>query len=336
MESKNSRRTFLKKSAATLAGAGLLATLPGCANSTSTAIAAPDFKISLAQWSIHKHIFGGGAGRFDSQGARREAYRTNLSNYLIGDLTNLDFPRVAREEFNLDAIEYVNTFFFDKARDEAYLSDLKMRCDDHGVQSLLIMCDWEGALGHPDPAERTAAIERHHQWVDAAAYLGCHSIRVNAESSGTWEEQRNLSAEGLSRLAEYGDANDINIIVENHGGLSSNGKWLAEVMEAASHPRVGTLPDFGNFRISADEEYDKYQGVEELMPYAKAVSVKSYDFDGNGDESSIDFDRMLKIVADGGYSGYLGIEYEGNNLSEFDGIHATIKLLNRVIGDMSA
>ncbi len=237
-----------------MAGAGLLATFPGCADNSSSANTAPDFKISLAQWSIHKHIFGGGAGRFDSQAARREAYRTNLDQYLIGDLTNLDFPRIAREAFNLDAIEYVNTFFFDKARDEAYLADLKMRCDDNGVQSLLIMCDWEGALGAPDPAERTASIERHHQWVDAAAYLGCHSIRVNAESSGSWDEQRDLSAEGLARLAEYGDANGINIIVENHGGLSSNGKWLAEVMEAAAHPRVGTLPDFGNFRISAEGE----------------------------------------------------------------------------------
>lgn len=336
MEQKNSRRTFLKKTATAMAGAGLLTTFPACADNSSTVKTVPDFKISLAQWSIHKQLFGGGAGSWDSQAARREAYRTNLDQYLRGDLTNLDFPRVAREEFDLDAIEYVNTFFFDKARDEAYLAELKMRCDDNGVKSLLIMCDWEGALGDPDPAERTASIERHHQWVDAAAYLGCHSIRVNAQSAGSWDEQRDLSAEGLSRLAEYGDQNNINIIVENHGGLSSNGKWLSEVMDAVAHPRVGTLPDFGNFAISATEEYDKYLGVEELMPFAKAVSVKSFDFDAEGNEVSIDFDRMLKIVADAGYSGYLGIEYEGDGLSEYDGIHATIRLLNRVIGGMAA
>lgn len=334
MDKKYSKRTFLKKSAASLAGAGMLAAFPGCANNTEISTA-PDFKISLAQWSIHKHIFGVTRQNFENDEARRASYLSDLSAHLRGDLTNLDFARVAREEFDLDAIEYVNTFFFDKARDENYLAELKKRADDNGVNSLLIMCDWEGALGDPDPARRTAAIERHHQWVEAAAYLGCHSIRVNAQSAGTWEEQRDLSAEGLSRLADYGDQFDINIIVENHGGLSSNGKWLAEVMETAGHSRVGTLPDFGNFNISSTEVYDKYLGVEELMPYAKAVSVKSFEFDENGNETTIDFHRLLKIVGDSGYSGYLGIEYEGDNLSEFDGIHATIKLLNRVIADMS-
>lgn len=335
MQEKYSKRTFLKKTAVTMAGAGMYATFPGCADNSQSANTAPDFKFSLAQWSIHRHLFGGGIGRFENDEARRMAYRSNLDGHLKGDLTNLDFARVAREEFGLDAIEYVNTFFFDKARDEAYLKELKQRADDQGVRSLLIMCDWEGALGNPDAARRTAAIERHYQWVEAAAFLGCHSIRVNAQSYGSWEEQRDLSAEGLSRLAEYGDQFNINVIVENHGGLSSNGKWLASVMEAANHPRVGTLPDFGNFNISADEEYDKYLGVEELMPYAKAVSVKSFDFDENGNERTIDFDRLLKIVADAGYSGYLGIEYEGDGLSEFAGIHATIKLLNRVVADMS-
>jgi sugar phosphate isomerase/epimerase len=197
------------------------------------------------------------------------------------------------------------------------------------------MCDSEGAIGDPDPAERTASINRHYQWVDAAAYLGCHSIRVNAQSYGTWDEQRELAAEGLSRLGDYGDKNNINVIVENHGGLSSNGKWLSSVMDTANHKRVGTLPDFGNFHISDTEEYDKYMGVEELMPYAKAVSVKSFDFDANGNEVSIDFDRLFKIVADAGYSGYMGIEYEGGNLSEYDGIHATIALMNRVMADMA-
>ncbi|MBT5073899.1 MAG: sugar phosphate isomerase/epimerase, partial [Kordiimonadaceae bacterium] len=248
---------------------------------------------------------------------------------------NLDFPIVARNEFDIGAIEYVNTFFFDKARDKNYLAELKTRADGEGVRSLLIMCDWEGALGDPDPAERTASIERHYQWVDAAAYLGCHSIRVNAQSAGSWDEQRELAAEGLVRLADYADKSNINVIVENHGGQSSNGKWLASVMDTANHPRVGTLPDFGNFAISDTEEYDKYLGVEELMPYAKAVSVKSFNFDADGNEPDIDFDRLLKIVADAGYSGYLGIEYEGDVLSEFDGIHATIALMKRVIADMS-
>jgi len=329
-----SRRKFINQTGLTIAGVGAALALPGC-GATEQTIAAPKFNISLAEWSIHKHLFGEGNLSFESPEAQRLAYRTNLGQYLNGDLTNLDFAQVTRREFDLDAIEYVNVFFFDKARDEKYLAELKARADGEGVKSLLIMCDSEGAIGDPDPAERTASIERHYQWVDAAAHLGCHSIRVNAQSSGTWDEQRELSAEGLSRLGDYGDKNNINVIVENHGGLSSNGKWLASVMETANHKRVGTLPDFGNFNISETEVYDKYMGVEELMPYAKAVSVKSFDFDANGNEVSIDFDRMFKIVADAGYSGYMGIEYEGDNLSEYDGIHATIKLMNRVMADMA-
>lgn len=331
MRKEYSRRKFIEKSGLVIAGLASLTTFAPLAFAGT----APDFKISLAEWSIHKHIFGSTSGRFENDAQRREAYLTNLSQYLTGDLSNLDFPRVARREFDIGAIEYVNTFFFDKARDEKYLKELKTIADGEEVKSLLIMCDWEGALGHPDAEERKAAIERHHQWVDAAAFLGCHSIRVNAQSSGTWDEQRELSAEGLSRLADYADKSNINVIVENHGGLSSNGKWLASVMDTANHPRVGTLPDFGNFKISDTEEYDKYMGVKELMPYAKAVSVKSFNFDENGNEPDIDFDRLLKIVADAGYSGYLGIEYEGDSLSEYDGIHATIALLNRVISDMS-
>ncbi len=334
MNENYTRRKVISKSGFVIAGLGTSLSLSGCTkekikkNKTN-------FQISLAEWSIHKHIFGSGAGSFKNEASRRLAYRKDLNSYLKGDLSNLDFPRLARQKFNVSAIEYVNTFFFDRARDEKYLLDLKTRADDEGVKNLLIMCDWEGALGHPDAQERLLTIERHHQWVDAAAYLGCHSIRVNAQSFGTWEEQRDLSADGLVRLAEYADKADINIIVENHGGLSSNGKWLVSVMETANHPRVGTLPDFGNFTISESEEYDKYLGVEELMPYAKAVSVKSFNFDENGNEPDIDFDRLLRIVADSGYSGYLGIEYEGNSLSEYDGIHATIKLLRRVIADIS-
>ncbi|MDG1859727.1 MAG: sugar phosphate isomerase/epimerase [Emcibacteraceae bacterium] len=331
MTEKYSRRKIIKNTGALLTGAALLSNYSTMALAQNT----PDFKLSLAEWSINKHLFGNGNVRFKNDEERRYEYSNNLDKYLLGDVTNLDFPRIARKEFNIDAVEYVNTFFFDKARDENYLKELKAVADGEGVRSLLIMCDWEGALGHPDPSERKASIERHHQWVDAAAYLGCHSIRVNAQSMGTWEEQRELSAEGLSKLADYADKSNINVIVENHGGLSSNGKWLASVMDTANHPRVGTLPDFGNFNISETEVYDKYQGVMELMPYAKAVSVKSFNFDENGNEPDIDFDRLLKIVADAGYSGYLGIEYEGDSLSEYDGIHATIALLTRVISDMS-
>ena len=150
------------------------------------------------------------------------------------------------------------------------------------MKSLLIMCDGEGRLGDPDDSARTTAVENHFRWVEAARLLGCHSIRVNAASEGSWEEQRDLAADGLHRLARFGAGYGINVIVENHGGLSSNGRWLSSVIEAGDHPRLGTLPDFGNFRISESESYDNYRGVEQMMPWARAVSAKTNDFDDSG------------------------------------------------------
>ena len=193
------------------------------------------FSISLAEWSLHRSIQG-------------------------GQMTNLDFPRVTREVYGLDAVEYVNSFFKDKARDEKYLNQLKKRCDDHGIESLLIMCDGEGRLGDPDEKARSQAIQNHHRWVDAAKFLGCHSIRVNASSAGSYDEQMKLAADGLARLTEYGASQGLNVIVENHGGLSSNGAWLAGVMKTVNNPRCGTLPDFGNFNLGGGKTYDRYLG----------------------------------------------------------------------------
>lgn len=265
----------------------------------------PLFRISLAEWSLHRTLF---AGRLD----------------------HLDFPGTARTAYGLDAVEHVNTFFKDKAEDTAYLAELKRRADDHGVRSLLIMCDGEGALGDPDPGARARAVENHYRWVTAARFLGCHSIRVNAQSSGSPDEQRRLAADGLRRLTEFAAGHDLNVIVENHGGLSSNGAWLASVIRAVGHPRCGTLPDFGNFQLAPGEWYDRYRGVAELMPFAKAVSAKSHDFDPDGSERHTDYRRMMGIVLDAGYRGYVGIEYEGDELSEDRGIRATRALLERV------
>ncbi len=265
----------------------------------------PLFRISLAQWSLHKAL---GAGKLD----------------------NLDFPRVAAEDFGIRAVEYVNSFFKDKARDQGYLLTLKDRCESAGVRSLLIMCDGEGRLGDPDDAARTLAVENHYRWVEAARVLGCHSIRVNAASEGSWDEQRDLATDGLVRLAEFADGYGINVIVENHGGLSSNGRWLSSVIEAGDHRRLGTLPDFGNFRISESERYDNYRGVEQLMPYARAVSAKTNDFDARGEEAGLDYDQLIRIVLDSGYRGWIGIEYEGARLPEPEGIRLTKALLERV------
>lgn len=294
---RESRREFLKTAAT-----GLVVAASGL---SASAQKKPRFEISLAQWSFHKALF------------KKE-------------MDNLDFAVRARKEFGIGAVEYVNQFFKDKAKDPAYLTEMKKRADDNGVRSVLIMCDGEGALGDADTAKRQTAIENHYRWVEAAKFLGCHAIRVNAQSSGTWDEQRDRAGDGLRKLAEFGGTHDISVIVENHGGLSSNGQWLAATIKQANHPRCGTLPDFGNFRISATEEYDRYKGVAELMPFAKGVSAKSHDFDAAGNEIHTDYGRMLKIVLeDAGYKGYIGIEYEGEKLSEADGVRATQKLLER-------
>jgi sugar phosphate isomerase/epimerase len=198
------------------------------------------------------------------------------------------------------------------------------------VQNLLIMCDGLGILGDPDDKARTKAVENHHPWVEAAKRLGCHSIRVNAASKGTFEEQQKLAADGLGRLAEFAAQMDLNVIVENHGGLSSNGKWLAGVIEQVGKPNCGTLPDFGNFA-----DYDRYQGVTELMPFAKGVSAKSHDFDAEGNETKTDYMRMLSLVTDAGYHGWVGVEYEGKTLPEDEGIKATKRLLETVRAELA-
>ena len=278
-----------------------------------------DFEISLAQWSLHRSLYS-------------------------GELDHLDFAKISKENFGIDAIEYVNSFFFEKAEDKSYLREMKNRADDYGVKSLLIMCDNEGSLGDPDNQKRQKAVENHYKWHEAAKYLGCHSIRVNAylteslhglevgdyTKTGSYENQVSLAADGLRKLTEFGANLGINTIVENHGGLSSDGAWLASVMKAVDHPMCGTLPDFGNFRIEGDRWYDRYKGVKELMPFAKAVSAKSHDFDSNGNETRTDFFRMMDIVMDAGYSGYVGIEYEGSEMDEMSGIKATKDLLERV------
>ena len=287
----------------------------------------PLFTISLAQWSLHRTIFGSSQ---DDRQSFNALLRTEPDRVLQGTLSPLDFAMTARQEFGIDAIEYVNVFFFGHARDATYLRELQQRSNDAGVKNLLIMCDSEGRLGDPSSTERTKAIENHHKWVEAAAFLGCHSIRVNAGSAGSWSEQAKLAADGLTTLADYADTHDINVIVENHGGLSSNGQWLRSVMEIGNHPRLGTLPDFGNFNLGDGELYDNYQGVAEMMPYAKAVSAKSHNFDSDGSETDLDYERMMRIVLDAGYRGWVGIEYEGVQVEELTGIRATKSLLERV------
>ncbi len=266
----------------------------------------PIYKISLAQWSLNPLLFS-------------------------GKMDHLDFATDAKKH-GIEAVEYVNQFFMDKAKDMAYLKEMKTRAEGEGVTSVLIMCDNEGALGHPEEKERIQTVDNHKKWVDAAKYLGCHTIRVNGYSLGQltgesdYDEEMKLVADGLRRLCEYADPQGISVVIENHGGLSSNAKWLVGVIEMADHSRAGALPDFGNFAINEFESYDSYRGVEELMPYATGVSVKTRAYDDDHNASPLDYERMMRIVLDAGYRGYCGIEHTDRG-NEWAGVMEVKKAL---------
>jgi sugar phosphate isomerase/epimerase len=312
--SQFSRREFLLSAAA----AGTAAALPRFA-----AAADEDsvFKISLAQWSLNRGFFG-------RKGVEK--------------LDPTKFAEIAKKDFGIAAVEYVNQFYKDKKKDDAYLKELKKVADGNGVRSVLIMCDGEGNLGNPDGKGRAQAVENHRRWIEWAKFLGCHSIRVNAASDWKegYEETQKLAADGLRKLTELGATMDINVIVENHGGLSSDGQWLAGVMKLVDNKHCGTLPDFGNFNIGKipgvkETTYDRYKGVDELMPYAKGVSAKSYAFDEKGNEKTIDYRKMMDIVVKKhNYHGFVGIEFEGGG-SEADGIKATKKLLETIRAELA-
>jgi L-ribulose-5-phosphate 3-epimerase len=268
-----------------------------------------DFKISLAEWSLHKALFS-------------------------KQVTNLDFPKIARDDYGIEAVEFVNQFFKDKAHDSAYLKDLKTRANDSGVTCVLIMVDGEGHLSAEKKEDRNTAVENHKKWVDAAASLGCHAIRVNTSGESYGPNKTDAVAEACGALADYGKTNKISVICENHGGPSSNPDALLALMKAVGKDNFGTLPDFGNFPKDKKGEYtiDIYDAIARMMPYAKGVSAKSYVFDESGREAVLDYARILKIVTDAGYKGHVGIEYEGSRLGEPEGIRATKKLLESLRG----
>ena len=272
-------------------------------------------KISLAQWSLQKSLFS-------------------------GQINALDFPEIAREKYEISAVEYVNQFYSDQKGNASYWQKLKARCDQAGVQSLLIMVDDEGDLGNPDEQQRIKAVENHLKWIEAAKILGCHSIRVNAFGTGEKEEVIESLKEGLSSLAKFGAQEEISVLIENHGLLSSDASVMVQIIQEVNNPFLGTLPDFGNWCLSAkwgstrlnncQKIYDRYRGVQELLPFAKGVSAKSYDFSEERAQEIIDYHKMLRIVKESGYQGHIGIEYEGENLSEDEGIRATKQLIEKI------
>ena len=279
----------------------------------------PFFEIGLAQWSLNKSLKS-------------------------GKIDNLDFARIAREKFDIGIVEYVNQFFINKSKNKKYLSEMINISNDNGIVNNLIMIDSEGNLGDTNNRRRNKAINNHKKWIEAAKFLGCSHIRVNAAGDGSEQEVSKNASESLAALGEFSVDYDINVIVENHGGYSSNAKWLVEVIKNAGLKNVGTLPDFGNFCIRSTpkdlsdwgattsgcaEEYDRYLGVEELLPYALSVSAKSNDFDSDGNCIETDFSRMVNIIKNSDYRGYISIEYEGSNYSEEEGIRLTKSLLER-------
>jgi len=325
------RRTFVYQSALTTAafsGLGITACNSKTKQVTTQAVKKvvettemfqPFFKLSLAQWSLNRNIFAGKLSPFAFAAKAKELGFDGLE-YVSGLYKN----EYEEAENQLQAIKNIT-------------KKLNAKASEFGVESLLIMIDGEGDLGSSDKAIRKQAAENHHKWVDAANALGCHSIRVNLFGDGTKEAQLEQASDGLGQLCAYGKDQNINVIVENHGGYSSDPKWLTGVMKNVNMPNCGTLPDFGNFCIAREggakwgapciNEYEDYYGaVKMMMPYAKAVSAKSYNFNAAGDETKIDYYKMLQVIKDADYNGYIGVEFEGE-ADEEEGILATKNLL---------
>ncbi len=276
------------------------------------------FKLSLAQWSLNRAIREGGMNPLDF------AERAKKMGFAGLEYVNHLYGKSYMEASNkLQAIKNVG-------------KDLLTRSKDNGVENLIIMIDGEGDLAAKE-SDRKAGVDNHKKWIDLANYLGCHSIRVNLHGEGTRDEQIEQSVKSMSELCEYGKPQNVNIIVENHGGNSSDPTFVSKVIEGCGMSNAGTLPDFGNFCIRREsgkrwgapcvEEYpDIYDGIAKMMPYAKGVSAKSYAFDDKGDETKIDYYKMMKVVKEAGYTGYVGVEYEGET-DEEKGIIATRDLL---------
>jgi len=310
------RRSFIKES---LVGAGALM----AASSFRLPIFQdPDIRISLAEWSFHRALE-------------------------TGKMDHLDFPSRAKNEFGISAVEYVNGFFGgtkmnfkEAAKNRAYLNEMLKRSQDTGVFNHLLMCDDEGSLSSIDEKERLESVDNHKKWIEAAKILGCLTVRVNLHGSGSAEDRKKASIDALNRLGEFAKPLQINVVVENHGSVTSNGEWLADVMKQVGRDNVGTLPDFGNFCIShpwgtiqegCTDMYDIYKGIQQLLPYAKGVSAKTYDFGSNGEQPLMDYKRLIDIVKASGFKGYIGIEYEGINQPEDEGVRNTQKLLKKYL-----
>ena len=304
----HNRRRFIKNTAL-----GIIALNSSMPYSLAKSGIVSKARISLAQWSLNRAFFA-------------------------GELNPEHFASIAAEDYQIKAIEYVSAFYADKGKDTAFWRKMRKYADDSGVESLLIMVDDEGELGARNDGKRTIAVENHYKWIEAVKILGGHSIRVNAFGKGSQKQLKAALVEGLGQLAEFGQSMEINVLVENHGLHTSDAGYMVSIIKEVDNPYLGTLPDFGNWCLSnewgsiqnpCDKRYDPYRGVSEMIPFARGVSAKSYEFDDLGEETRINYQQMLRIVKRAGYKGYIGIEYEGKHLSEPEGIRATKSLIEK-------
>lgn len=295
-----------------------------------------NYNLSLSQWSLHRTLFGDTKEKDYHQWKRW--LKESPEKVLQGTLDPSDFPATAKHKYGFNAIDFVNTFYFGK--NENYFKELKKRCLDNEVESLLIMIDEEGMIAHNDEKKRIEAVENHKKWFYNAAILDCHSVRVNLHGIGTKEEQKENSLESLLQLCDFAKNLNLNVIIENHGGISSEPNWLLEIIKLTNKSNLGIMVDFDNFKYSETKiwdgefTYDRYEGVELLMPYAKSVSAKSYSFNADEEEETIDYKRMLEIIKKSNFNNHISVEFEGkweNSFSEKEGIIATKKLLEKYL-----
>jgi sugar phosphate isomerase/epimerase len=245
-------------------------------------------------------------------------------------MSAVDFPAFAREQYSIGLLDYVNTLLGSSRDMAGRAAELARSSAAAGVQNQVLMIDEQGLLGDPDPSRRAQSVDNHLRWWDVADAIGCRYMRVNAHSSGTDAEQLELCRDGISTLIDRGAARPSTLLIENHGGLSSRADWIVSLIDSLPASRCALMTDFNNFQYAPGQVYDRYLGVQQMMPFTRVVSAKSFDFDDAGNETTIDFTRMFDIIRNFALEGAVSAEYEGSRLSEFDGAGATVELLQQL------
>lgn len=293
----------------------------------------------MNQWSLWEDYVGDSSAD-DWWEVFERQLRTSPAGILRGPRDPMDFPRLARDAYGLEAIELEASLHYAHVRNDAYFARLRQQCDASGVRCVVISNMWEGNLaslqGQPEQTARN-----YHRWVDIAAIMGCRLLTVNVNARrGNRDLLAARAAEGLVALTSYSGPRGITVLVENHGWYSAYPPWLVGIMETVNSPFCKLSVDLGNFCTRWDsgqcveQQYDPYEGVALMMPHARHVSAKMLGFDERGNDVRTDYVRMLRIIRDAGYQGYIGIEYAGDQLSPDHGIRASLALLRRATSEL--